>query len=470
METRMNLTESMLKIYQSNVDTVKQLRSRLLGEVITPFDTNYEEASQAWNLAVVQHPAVIVAARSTGDVADAVQFARQHGLGIAVQSTGHGVSLEADGALLILTAGLNELRIDAKQQRATIGAGLMWGEVLEKTQAVGLAPLLGSSPGVGVTGYTLGGGIGWLARKYGLAADSVISFVVVNADGVTLRASREENSELFWGLRGGGGGLGIVTAMEIRLYPVSQIYGGNLVYPASLAKEVMLRYREWVRTTPEELTSSVVLMNFPPLPQLPEMLRGQSFVMVRGAYSGPVEQGEALLRSWREWQTPLMDEFKVMSFRDAGKVSNDPVDPLPSNGSGGWMRELSDAAIDTLIRYALPQDAPPLLTMVEVRHVEGKMAREENPGSFSHRDAPLLLFAMGFTPGAAIYEQLGVYLGEMKAELAPALTGGEYLNILHGHEAREKAHAGFSEEAFQRLQALKKKVDPQNVFPFGFNY
>jgi hypothetical protein len=467
---QMNTTDMMSKLYRSEVDTVKELRSRVLGEVITPFDAQYEEASLAWDRAVVQHPALIVAARTTGDVADAVRFARQHELAVAVQSTGHGVSLGADGALLILSAGLKDLRIDAARQSATIGAGLVWGEVLEQAQKSGLAPLLGSSPGVGVVGYTLGGGLGWLARKYGLAADSVTAFVVVNADGVTLRASRDENAELFWGLRGGGGGLGIVTAMEIKLYPVKQVYGGNLFYPAEMAKEVMQRYRDWIRTMPEELTSSVVLMNYPPLPQLPETLRGKSFVMVRGAYAGELAQGAELLRNWREWQTPLIDDFKGMPFSEVARISSDPVNPMPSNGSGGWMCDLSDAAIDTLIRFAQPQDRPPLLTLVEVRHVGGKMQQEQDPGAFSHRDAALLLSAIGFAPNAAIYDQLGAYLQAMKAELAPALTGGEYLNFLHGHEARDKAKAGFSPEAFQRLQALKKKIDPRNVFEFGYAY
>jgi FAD/FMN-containing dehydrogenase len=454
-------------IYRSEIDVVAALRDSMQGQVITPFDGQYEEASLAWNRSLVQHPALIVAAENAADVAASVHFARQHGLPVAVQSTGHGATLAADGALLILSGQMKELRVNPEAQTAWIGAGLQWGEVLAKTQEYGLAPLLGSSPGVGVVGYTLGGGLGWLGRKYGLATDSVLTFELVNAESEIIRASQAENADLFWGLRGGGGSFGIISGMEIQLYPVEMVYGGNLLYPIADAREVMRRYREWIRSAPDALTTSVVLMNYPPIPQVPEMLRGKSFVMVRGAYAGPLDEGEALLQSWRDWKTPLMDDFKAMPFREVGRISSDPVNPMPSNGSGGWMRELSDAAIDTLIRYALPQGGPPPLTMVEVRHAGGAINREANPGAFSRRDAELMYFCVGMTPTAEAHEKLGEYLQAMKSELAPALTGGEYINFLHGEEARRRAKDGFSAEAWEKLSQLKAKVDPENVFRFG---
>ena len=305
------------------------LRNQVQGAVITPDDPRYDELRLAWNRSVVQYPAVIVQAECAADVAEAVRFAQQAGLGVAVQATGHGNVRPANGALLILTAGLNGVQVDDVARTAWVEAGVKWGAVLEKAQAVGLAPLLGSSPDVGAIGYTLGGGMGWLARKYGLSADHVLRFEVVTADGQLRYASASENSDLFWGLRGGGGSLGIVTGMEIELFPVTTVYGGNLFYPFEMAREVFVHYREWVATAPEELTSSIVIMNFPPIPAIPEPLRGQTFVMVRGCYSGPVAEGERLLEHWRTWRTPFIDDFKTMPFSAVATISNDPVDPMP---------------------------------------------------------------------------------------------------------------------------------------------
>src|SRR5690606_20235033 len=194
-------------------------------------------------------------------VAAAVRFARANDMHVVVQATGHGFTLPANDAVLINMSRMNYVDVNADAQTAWIEGGSKWWPVLEKAQAVGLMPLLGSTPDVGAVGYTLGGGVGWLARKYGLSADSVNAFEVVTADGEILWASDHENSDLFWALRGGGGSFGVVTGMEIRLYPVTTVYGGNLYYPAEMAKEVMTRFREWIKTTPEELTSSVVLMN-----------------------------------------------------------------------------------------------------------------------------------------------------------------------------------------------------------------
>lgn len=450
-------------------EEIETLQSRIQGQVIPPEDARYEEARLAWNRSISQHPALIVAAARVEDVVEAVKFARRHRLGIAVQSTGHGVTLAADGGLLVLTSQLKTLRIDPTQQTAWIGAGLKWGEVLEQTQAHGLAPLLGSSPGVGVVGYTLGGGLGWLARKYGLAADSVLAFEVVTADGILRRASPEENQDLYWGLRGGGGSFGVVTGMEIRLYPVETVYGGNLYYPAERAREVMQRYREWIRSAPDALTSSVVLMNFPPFPHIPEPLRGKSFVIVRGCYAGPVAEGEALLEYWRGWQPAAIDDFKAMPFRQVARISNDPVDPGASHSTGAWMRELSDEAIDTLLRYVLPQGGPPSMAFAEVRHIGGAVKRGgQPPAAFSRRDAELLLFALCPTPTPEVYARMCQYTDELEEALGPALTGGVYMNFVHGKEARARTRQGYSGEAYRRLQSVKAAVDPEDAFCFSY--
>lgn len=208
---------------------IELLRTKIQGSVILPEDDNYDDARQTWNLSFDQYPAVILIAHNAEDIAAGIRYARAHDLGIAVQATGHGVILTADDCLLILTSQLRGVSVDAGEQTAWIEAGVLWAAVLEESQAFGLTPLLGSSTGVGAIGYTLGGGMGWLARKYGLAADSVIEFEIVTADGEIRRVSDDENADLFWALRGGGKGIfGIVTAMRIRLFPVATVFAGSI--------------------------------------------------------------------------------------------------------------------------------------------------------------------------------------------------------------------------------------------------
>lgn len=461
------VTRSIQTVTDSRWD---QLLSRIQGTVITPDDPQYDEARRAWNLTVNQHPALIVVAASAADVVEATQFAMRENLTISVQSTGHGIVHPANDSLLIITSKMKKIQVDADSQTAWIEAGAKWGEVLEKTQAVGLAPLLGSSPDVGVVGYTLGGGFGWLGRKYGLATDSVRFFELVTGNGRLLRASAEENSELFWGLRGGGGSLGIITGMEIKLYPVSTVYGGNLIYPIQAAKEVYSRYRDWIASAPDELTSSIVLMNFPPMPLVPEILRGQSFVIVRGCYCGPVEQGEALVQPWRDWRTPFIDDFKVMPFSQVATISNDPVDPIPALSTGAWLRELSDEAIDVLIRYGFPGNGPSPLIFAEVRHVGGAVARvNSQANAYGNRDAALLLQMVGVTPTPEAYGHLVRYTNQIKEQLQPYLTGGVYMNFLEGEESQQRVKDGYSPETYQRLTALKTAYDPNNRLRSGFN-
>lgn len=447
-----------------------QLRSSVQGTVFTPDDPDYDEARKAWNLAVNQHPAVIVVAAGVADVVEATRFAAREDLSVTVQSTGHGIVRPADDSLLIITSKMKNIQVNATAQTAWVDAGAKWGEVLEQTQAAGLAPLLGSSPDVGVVGYTLGGGFGWLGRKYGLAADSVRFFELVTADGRLLRASDTENSDLFWALRGGGGSMGIVTGMEIKLYPVSSVYGGNLLYPIAMAKEVYSRYREWITSAPDELTSSILIMNFPPIPQVPEILRGQSFVIVRGCYSGPVEQGQALLQGWRDWRTPLIDAFKEMPFSQVATISNDPVNPMAALSTGAWLRELSDEAIDILIRHVAPGNGASPLVFAEVRHAGGAIARVDPQASaYGNREASLLLQMIGPAPTPEAYDHVAQYTGQIKEHLRPYLTGGVYMNFLEGEESQRQVESGFSPATYRRLMALKAAYDPDNRLRSGFN-
>jgi len=439
---------------------VAGLRQQLSGQVVAPGDGDYDAARAAWNLLVDPHPALVALVESADDVAAAVRFAAAHELDVAVQATGHGPVRPADGALLINTARLTGVEIDAAAQTARILAGTMWGQVLTAAQAHGLAPLLGSSPTIGAVGYTLGGGFGWLGRKYGLAADSVVSFSVVTADGQPLDVSANENPDLFWGLRGGGGSLAIVTAMTVRLFPVATVYGGSLVYPAAAAAGVLRRWRDWLPGLPDEMTSAVKIINLPDLPFVPPPLRGQTFAMLLGCHCGPLEQGAALIQSWRDWQPPLMDAFGPMPFTEVARISQDPAQPSPSLNTGGWLGDLSDATIDTLVRYGTLQAGRAPLLLVEVRHAGGAMGRAGENAAFGHRDAELLLTAVGHIPAPPLRAVLDDYTGRLKADLGQALTGTVYLNLMDGQEAAARVADAFPPEKLARLSALRAYYDP----------
>lgn len=454
----------------ANGVTAAQLQARVTGLVTSLGDPHYDEWRAAWNLTVNQHPALIVVAESVADIAAAVRFAREADLKVAVQATGHGVIRPADDSLLIITSRLTEVRVDAQSRTAWIGAGTKWAKVLAQAQAAGLAPLLGSSPDVGAIGYTLGGGMGWLARKYGLSIDSVNCFQVVTADGDIVEAGPNQHPDLFWGLRGGGGGLGVVTGMEVQLYPITEFYGGNLYYPIEHAPALFARYREWIADAPDELTSSIVIMNYPPLPFFPEPLRGKAVAQIRGAYCGPIEQGEALLDFWRKWQAPLIDDFAARPFSDIAKVSNDPVDPLPSLSSGAWLADLSDEVLAALIDYGSTASGPTPITVTEVRHAGGAMTRvDPNHTAYSHRTAPHSLQWVGMTPTPEAQAAFRQQIARARRALQPHLTGGVYLNFLEGEESLARSRDGFSADAYQHLQTLKALYDPANRFSHSYD-
>jgi hypothetical protein len=464
------LQQETISSIEDAANRVDGLQSQIQGRVIIPGDPEYDQARQAWNLAVDQHPAMIVIPENTSDAALAVRHARQQALKIAVQSTGHGVTLPADGSMLILTSRLKEVRIDPEAHTAWVAAGVKWGQVLEACGPFSLAPLLGSSPDVGAIGYTLGGGMGWLGRKYGLSTDSVNFFELVTPNGQILRASSTENSDLFWGLRGGGGNFGLVTGMEIRLYPITEVYGGNLIYPLEAAREVFTHYRAWIAEAPDELTSSIVIMNFPPLPIFPEPLRGQTVVMVRGCYCGSLQDGQALLDSWRDWKTPMIDDFKRMPFTQVATISNDPVDPMPGLSSSAWLRDLSDETIEILLQYGAAHAGPCPLIVAEVRHVGGAVAKADPRASaYGNREATLLLQMIGMTPTPQAHQELKAYVESFKLALSPHLTGGVYINFLEGEENQDRSKDAYTPENYRRLQSLKAQYDPDNIFSHAIN-
>src|SRR3954453_16972675 len=283
---------------------VDVLRDRMEGAVVAPGDAAWDEARQAWNLHVDQRPAVVAVPRGATDVAAIVDFAREQGLRVAPQGTGHNASAIAtlEGTILVKTHEMPSVEIDAERRRARVGAGVIWAEVTGRASELGLAPLAGSSPDVGVVGYTLGGGLSWLSRRHGLAANTVLAIELVTAHGRLVRCDRDPEPELFWALRGGGGSFGAVTAIEFVLYPAPQVYAGAMLWPSEQATEVLKAYVEWCRTAPDAISTSARLLQVPPLPDIPEGIRGRQFVAIDGAYLGDRKRAPRCSRRSARWR------------------------------------------------------------------------------------------------------------------------------------------------------------------------
>src|SRR4051794_18172724 len=361
--------------------TVDALRDRIAGEYVTPADANWDEARLAWNLAVDQRPAAVAIPETVEDIVEVVRYARANGYHVAGQSTGHNAHPLAEGlehTVLIKTHEMRDVQIDPVAGVARAEAGALWMDVTYPAGEHGLAPLAGSSPDVGVAGYSLGGGISWMARKYGLAANSVIALELVNANGDIVRASSVENPDLFWAMRGGGGSFGIVTHIEMRLYPVKELYAGWLIFPMERAEEVLNAWRDWVETVPDEATSVGRLLQVPPLPELPEPLRGRRLVVVEAAMIMDEAAASKLLKPLRKLG-PEMDTFATIPATGLQELHMDPPNPVPGVGDHMLMRDLTPAGIERVVEVAGAGSSSPLLS-VEFRHLGGAIGRAE-PGN-----------------------------------------------------------------------------------------
>ena len=334
----------------SNPITVQELRARLDGEIVTPSDETWDEARQAWNLAVDQRPAAVVYAESADDVVATVDFARVRGLRVAPQGTGHNAAPLGPLAetVLLETSRMRAVAIDPESRTARVEAGVLWLEVVEAAAEHGLAALAGSSPDVGVVGYTLGGGLSWLARKFGIAGNSVTAVELVTADGRLVRADSDNEPELFWALRGGGGSFGVVTALEFRLYPLAEVYAGWLFFPIERAEEVLYTWRWTLDSMPDEMTLVARFLRVPQIPEVPERLRGRAFVVVEGIYAGDEADGAELIRPLRELG-PELNTFATIPMPALSHLHMDPEHPVPGAGDGMMLADLPTEAIDRLI-------------------------------------------------------------------------------------------------------------------------
>jgi FAD/FMN-containing dehydrogenase len=428
--------------------------------LLFPGDAGWDDARRAWNLAVDQRPAAVALPETVDDVVAVVDHARLVGLQLAVQGTGHGAGAPLDGTLLVNTSRMTGVEIDPVARVARVAAGTVWADVVAAAVEHGLTALHGSAADVGVVGYSLGGGVGWLARKHGLSSSSVLAAEVVTADGEVVRADPETNADLFWALRGGGGSFGVVTGIEIALYPVTEVYAGWLVWPIDRAEEVLTAWADWTVDAPDEVTSVGRLLQIPPLPEMPEPLRGRQLVVVEAAYLGDETRGRELLRPLRALG-PELDTFATVPARALTELHRDPPGPVPGRGDG-WMLDGLDAdAVRRLVAAAAMDGASPLLSL-EVRHLEGAVGRPDpNGGVLSHLEAPYVVYAVGVATSPEAVKAVDERVAAVRAALASWLSRSAYLNFA---ERGVDPSALYPAGAYERLAEIRAEADPDGLF------
>lgn len=438
------------------------LAARVTGPVLRPGDgAAFRDECAAVGVRPEHGPVVVVGATGAADVVAAVAHATDRGLPVAVLATGHAVSPATAGTVLISTRRMQGVRVDPMAQTARVEAGVRWERVLHEAAAFGLAPLAGSSPDVGAIGYTLGGGLGLLGRLHGYAADHVSSLDVVSGNGSLRTATPHQYRDLFWGVRGGKGSLGVVTSMDIRLFRVPRFYGGGLFFRGSSAAAVLHAYRRWVPDLPDEMSSSVALNRFPLSGEIPQFLRGRFTVHVRIAYCGSAASGEALVRPLRSVAVPLSDTIAEMPFRECGRIHNDP--PLRADvvERNTLLRDLDEDAVDALLDVVGPDSACPL-SFVELRHLGGALARPPTvPNAVGHRKAAFLLYSAAPPDRDGAVQQ---HAGALTERMRPWAMGTALNFLGTDDESRGWVASAFEPQDLRRLRQLRRNYDPHDLF------
>lgn len=429
--------------------------------VLVPGDPGFEDELAGFQTGFAQRPDVVFAARSADDVAAAVAYAASEGLPVGAQATGHGLPDASEGGVLITTKRMDRVTVDAGARAVRVQAGVRWSQVVAAAEPYGLAPLNGSAPGVGAVAYTLGGGLGILAREFGYAADHVRSLDVVTADGRLRHVTPDsdgsgdgDDSELFWGLLGGGANLGVVTELEIGLVPVARLYGGSLAFDGRVVDPVaaLRAYERWTATVPDGLTSSFAAVPCPDVPALPPHLRGRYVVSVRVAYTGA--DGERLVAPLRGIGPVLADSLREMPYADSRTIHSDPDFPHAYYGDSAVLSRLDVAAVGELLALTGP-DAPSMY-VVQINHLGGALA-EPRPNAVPHREGRFLVRVLGGVDGPA-RERLHRALAAVEP-----WTIGRALNFAYG--AGGRTAAGLYDPGTQlRLAGLKSVYDPANLF------
>ncbi|GAA1927942.1 FAD-binding oxidoreductase [Streptantibioticus ferralitis] len=449
---------------------VEALTATVRGPVLQPGGDGYDEERAGFQAGFQHRPAVIVGATGAEDVRAAVRFAAERGLPVAVQSTGHGIVTALDGdGVLITTRRMAGLELNAEARTVRGEAGVRWEQVIREAARHGLAPLNGSAPHVGVVGYLLGGGTGLLGREFGYASDHVHAIELVTADGTLRRVTAGSDPDLFWALRGGAGNFGVVTAIETSLFPVARFYGGGLYFEADSPVEVLRAYREWTLTVPEQLTSSIGLMGYPPIPAFPKELQGRYVAHVRIAFNGDTAEGERLVAPLRALGPRLIDTLREMPYEEAGSVYHDPDFPHAYFGGNVLLRELDPTALQTLMDLAGPDSAVPCI--IDIRHLGGAFARRPaQPSAVGGREAQYILRVMtGGVPAPAdsvrpVHQRVYDAMKQWAVGRSPGFVyhDGTPVN-------EEQVRELFDADAYERLARIKALHDPDNLFRFTHN-
>jgi FAD/FMN-containing dehydrogenase len=453
------------------ISELKRLKSALHGYLVQPKDKEYEEARKVWNGMIDRHPGFIIRCADESDVVQAVRFVREHNMLVAVRGGGHNVAGfgTCDGGVVIDLSMMKGIEVNATARTATAQPGLTWGEFDQATQASGLATTGGQISTTGVAGFTLGGGIGWLVRKYGLTIDNLLSADLVTADGRLMSASASVNPELFWGLRGGGGNFGIVTSFRYRLHQVGpNVYAGVLFYPLNKADDVLHFYRDWAPEQPDEITTLAMFMTAPPLPFVPEKFQGKPLLAIASCYTGTPEQGKELLRPLREFEPPAFDTMAEVPYL-AWQSSVDATAPkgIRSYWKTEYLADLSDKAIHILIDQFTRVASP--FSIAQIIHLEGAAGRiGENATAYSHRDGRYILHFIGFWKEPGETDRNTAWVRGAWQAIRPFSTGAVYVNFL-GDEGDERVRAAYGADKYARLVELKKKYDPSNLFHLNQN-
>ena len=430
------------------------------GRIATPDDADWDEARAAWNLAADQNPEAVVFAESAEDIVATVGFAVANDLKVTAQGTGHGAAALAplQGTILVKTERMRGIEIDADSRIARVEAGVQSVELGEAANQHGLCFLPGSAPDVGVTGYTLGGGLSWLGRRYGFACNRVAAIELVDAGGEPRTVDAGNDPDLFWALRGGGGGYAVVTALRLELLPIAEVYAGALLFPAAVGAAAVRTYRDWAAGLPDEVSSVVRFVTPPPIPDVPEPIRGVPLLTIDAACIGGQAEAEATIEPLRAIGEPIMDTFEWMPTAGLSRIHMDPETPVPGIGEGMTIAELPDKAIEAFVAAAGPDSGTPLL-LSELRHLGGALGREaEGAGALSQLDAGFVMYSVGMPMTPQLGEAIPAYLKKLEQTMRPWGAAGGYYNFTEGPC---DVDAILPPEVCERLGEVKRKWDPE---------
>jgi FAD/FMN-containing dehydrogenase len=450
--------------------TIEELRQSVRGTVIGPGDAGYDAARAVWNGMIDRRPALVVRCNESADVVAAVRFARSQDLEIAVRGGGHSLPgfSTSDGGLVIDLSPMRGVRVDAAGRRAVVDGGATWADVDAATQAEGLAVTGGLVSTTGVGGFTLGGGVGWLTRQYGLASDNLVGAEVVTADGSIVRASDSENADLLWGLRGGGGNFGVVTSLEFRLFRVGPtILGGPVFYPGEQVVDVLRNWRDATAAMPDDLTTLVSLGSAPPIPPIPEAWHGRAVATVIGAYAGSIADGQAPAAPLRTLGEPIADLLGELPYLVLQTLVDAGWGPGARNYfTSSFLAGLPDEAIDVLA--AAHQARPSPFNEIHVHQMGGAAARVgADQSAFGNREAPFLLNIIARWLDAADDDAELAWARGLRDAMRPFSTGGTYVNFLGVGDARVRD--AYDADRYARLVELKRRWDPTNAFHLNQN-